>query len=544
MRVSSVFIAVTLYLADAATASRPRARIAELERSDGARLLVRLAQPEDRNVLRHNVAHRSPSKTTPYNEALVTAVKVLKPRDPIRTLRKRASSGKACTRRKSSATSSATLSATPTPSSKPKGDCPEGKIPDPADGRPDKCISDDDKKCPAGQKAASRQKGSKLEDDKVVPECAVDDEPDHKCDKEGTFDYKTKESDKIKHSCRSTDKNKEDKTNKYKEIVDEKKKTSDDDKKKAEDDNKKKGDEDREQRKRGRCGGCFAIMIASVAFDTAETSKLTEDEIDGLVDTWDDKWPADIGFTIEDDMVDIVNPVVVTGTIAAGAGIPLAGVLNAITSSLKLALGGVARNLGAKMTALKAGTRAATETARNAARNSPMVQRMRQHELFTECVTMGALSAAGSKHKRAEDQSMIKYQLSNGKIVTIDKNKRWGNQYPSPEDKADQAIIVGAAKNEDAKYDFVWQTYPDNLHRGGRLRYESCMSWEGDKDVDNTITNVEVQGGCCTFYDEPDCKKPLFAMTNRQDGNLKKAGNDAITSFWCTFDLNCAGAPP
>lgn len=40
---------------------------------------------------------------------------------------------------------------------------------------------------------------------KKQAECAPDDEPDKKCDKPDTFDFKEVVDGKIKHSCRSTE---------------------------------------------------------------------------------------------------------------------------------------------------------------------------------------------------------------------------------------------------------------------------------------------------------------------------------------------------
>lgn len=66
-----------------------------------------------------------------------------------------------------------------------------------------------------------------------------------------------------------------------------------------------------------------------------------------------------------------------------------------------------------------------------------------------------------------------------------------------------------------------------------------------DEDFDNSVTDIEVWGGCCSFYDGQLCEPGsfMFSAQDREDGQLDGPHNDAISSMWCTFEPNCKGAP-
>ncbi|CAI6340909.1 unnamed protein product [Periconia digitata] len=152
---------------------------------------------------------------------------------------------------------------------------------------------------------------------------------------------------------------------------------------------------------------------------------------------------------------------------------------------------------------------------------------------------------SNSQTRRAEKKTKWDYDVE-GMKVTVDMNapKPQGNEKPSPEDQASKAIVVVLDKQtdagEDGEPDFIWQTWPDNYKRDKRVPYEGCLNLNS---LDNSITLVQVWGGCCAFYDDHDCKKKMFTQTNRENGQLRGDHNDAVSSFWCTFDENCSGSP-
>ncbi|KAH6987473.1 hypothetical protein BKA56DRAFT_669124 [Ilyonectria sp. MPI-CAGE-AT-0026] len=111
---------------------------------------------------------------------------------------------------------------------KNRGRCPKGKIIDLSIGGQDsstknpKCIADDDRKCPSGQIAASRRKGS-IFDDTYKPECGKDSNPNFKCKDSNTFDYKYfgKGGNRlVQHSCRATQEYERRKKDTYQRRVD------------------------------------------------------------------------------------------------------------------------------------------------------------------------------------------------------------------------------------------------------------------------------------------------------------------------------------
>jgi hypothetical protein len=185
------------------------------------------------------------------------------------------------------------------------------------------------------------------------------------------------------------------------------------------------------------------------------------------------------------------------------------------------------------------------------------VKKIIKSDTFLDCVALGAttaVTAAGGKVKRearpAEGKRKIENIKAGGYLLTIDLDAKKEDLHAVPDNSADSAILVVADASEDAKDHnneprILWQTWADNYHRLNRIGYESCNSLRGNSDQNNAWTLVQVWGGCCNFYNGENCESDtgLFAMTNREDGDIHGKNNDAISSFWCTFDTNCKGAP-
>ncbi|KAF2814144.1 uncharacterized protein BDZ99DRAFT_459854 [Mytilinidion resinicola] len=209
----------------------------------------------------------------------------------------------------------------------------------------------------------------------------------------------------------------------------------------------------------------------------------------------------------------------------------------------------------------------ASDQAIDAAKKSDLVKRIVKSETFQDCVALGATLAATEagniklathdvpswntttttrKHRRQDLGIATKLQnvRAGDYYISIDLDAAPMNHFPSPAEQADQTIVMVADPNTDAQPEgnpsINIQTWPDNYNRNRRVVYQTCSSIES-----NDITLMQVWGGCCKFYDDEKCSPDtsLFSMTNRQDGQLKGKDNDSISSFWCTFDLNCAGAP-
>ncbi|PVH98762.1 hypothetical protein DM02DRAFT_657005 [Periconia macrospinosa] len=181
----------------------------------------------------------------------------------------------------------------PVSSKKEQGKCKDGKVLDPAEGGQNNdtpnpvCKPDDDKKCPGGQKAATRPP-KKREDDKYKAECAADDKPDFECKDKNTYDHRVVKDGKLQHSCRATrdtkKKQQEKTTQRSTGAKDPKKNTNN----KMDKDKKDREKELKDNKRRGRSGFCFALLSGIGAWGDDEMDNLSADEIDGLVDTWPD----------------------------------------------------------------------------------------------------------------------------------------------------------------------------------------------------------------------------------------------------------------
>lgn len=440
---------------------------------------------------------------------------------------------------------------------KEQGKCPDGKKLDPSVKGQDeltenpKCVDKDSKDCPEGQSMSTPRKDKKAE-------CAPDDEPDKKCDKEKDTElFKEVGPDgKMKSTCRST-KEKEDKKNKMIKDKQEPIKT-----KYAHKDNKER---ERQKRIRARRGACFAL--GAMSFIPADDMKaITDEEIAGMQEPGYDGDDPIPGEELKDHMITLGKPAQVSVPYTEEAG--LGGIVKAIIKIFKSAASvskaatlfkNAAKSTGgARMKDLRKPfiNKAAGKKAVEAAKKSDRIKKIAKSDTFLDCVAMGAITAAelGSQvngKKRDEGEKGGKRQIKDIKAgdytLSIDLDAKEEDQHPQSA-FSNNAVVLVADKSEDAGSDntpdIVWQTWADNYHRGDRLNYESCQSLEGTS-ADKSWSLVQVWGGCCNFYTGYKCEadKGLFAMTNREDGNLKGSSNDAISSFWCTFDEGCKGAP-
>ncbi|RDL42507.1 uncharacterized protein BP5553_02486 [Venustampulla echinocandica] len=415
---------------------------------------------------------------------------------------------------------------------KEKGKCPAGKILDPAQGRQDasttnpKCIGDDDSKCPAGQSSTTRKKNSAVANEAdFKPQCAADSDPDHKCADKSTFDYREVSGSQIKHSCRSTRKAQDDKKTKYQQRT-----------------KSAAATEKRDKTRRTRAGWCF-VALSMVDLYSGDgygpLSSLTQDEVDGLISTWPDEalgTPQGDG-SIPDYMVKWDVTLHATGTTTAGAAFGV----GAIAGAIGRVFGATTKSSeAAVIRGLKTGARKpASAKAVAAAKASRTVQQAIKNPGFRDCLGTAAGVAAGA----AAAQVVLK-----GPSGTF--NIDWSRKpdpalQPPPVGTEDTQLAVFMGKDTDAKAGAWYRTYPDAYIRTDRLPYKSCVSLAGDATYNNAVTTVSVSGGCCTFYNGDHCEKDtgLFSMTNRQDGELRGNANDAISSFWCTFNEWCEGSP-
>ncbi|PGH20075.1 hypothetical protein AJ80_03725 [Polytolypa hystricis UAMH7299] len=432
-----------------------------------------------------------------------------------------------------------------------KGKCPDGQILDPAQGGQDantekpKCIGDDDKKCPEGETAETRRANRKVDNEAdYEPSCAPDDDPNHKCDDKNTYDHRHAVDGKIKHTCRSTRKTQEDKQKKYKERVDSakgKKDVNDKDK--------------RNKARRTRAGWCW-LMLASIeapAFTTEELQDLTQDELDGMIDTWPDEnilTPPDEG-EIPDHKVKI-SPILRVSTVGESSAAGFGGIASAVIRFFaklfgkagKGSGGGGSSGIRSAVKELKTGGRsAASGKAIQSAKSSTKVQKMLKEPRYLDCLSTAPaimLSHAGlPQNNKAFDGSSAE--------VDVDWSRKPDPKLkPLPEGTEDQRITLHFSDETDKSHSAIpLQTYHDSYIRAFRLYYEACQKPKALYDLDNKITDVNTQGGCCAFYDGGNCEADtiMFAMTNRQDGKLRGDHDNAISSFWCTFDLGCNGAP-
>ena len=430
-----------------------------------------------------------------------------------------------------------------------KGNCPAGKILDPAEGGQDqntkdpKCIADDDSKCAAGQKAATR-KPELADDADWTPDCAPDDGKDHECKDTNTYDHREIINGKIQHSCRSTRKSQRDQQDAY--AMKSKDAAAD----KANKD-KTAEEERKEKAKRTRTGWCFVALAGVEApdFTNEIVNAMSQDEIDGLTGLWaDDGIPSPPGEgDIPDQNVKFTEVGHVTGIVSADAG----------WGSLFTALGKIfgkagddaagATKAGSSATkTLRAGSKAAPAAkALDAAKASSRVKKMLGSQRFRDCLAATA-GAAASALDDAIPQQGAKFDGTWG-IYEVDWSLGDDPKYhPVPDDDPERNIQVNMGDETDSiksGQGSNMRTHHDGYHRSTRIYYEDCSPVV--PYLNNMITDLEVWNGCCAFYDGDNCEKEtlMFSMTNRPDGELRGKHNDAVSSMWCTFDGGCKGAP-
>lgn len=170
---------------------------------------------------------------------------------------------------------------------------------------------------------------------------------------------------------------------------------------------------------------------------------------------------------------------------------------------------------------------------------------------YTACVALmaaGVGTSIGTGVGKREDNQTKSEKLDAGDwYLTIDFDAEYKDDHPAPENSGNQSIFIIADEDTDANDGdpgMSIETYHDNYNRpvGSRVLYESCHKFG---TLNNKITLLQVWGGCCAFYDGDSCEADtrLFTMSNREDGQLRDSDNDAVSSYWCTFDLGCRGAP-
>lgn len=310
----------------------------------------------------------------------------------------------------------------------------------------------------------------------------------------------------------------------------------------------------RNEMRRGRMGFCFTLLAGVGAWDMAEIEKMTSDQIDGLVNEWpEDPNLPDPASNIEDYMVNVAQgaKAAITGDIEMDvAGPP---VVMAIRGLVKLFKGlfSAAKNVGPKaIKVIKAGNRPASAAAKDAAKQSSTVGKIMKDQRFLECVatTAGVAASAAAAEVAAKN---VKDIAINDLHISIDWTRTDDHSInPVPDEFTDRTLTLVLGVNTDASDSAVLVTYP-NEYRGytNRINYETCMatkSWSnGKEDYDNSVTDIEVWGGCCIFYDGQLCEAEtaMFALQDREDGQLDGAHNDAISSVWCTFQDQCKGGP-
>lgn len=417
-----------------------------------------------------------------------------------------------------------------------QGRCPNGKIIDHSVGGQDsstknpKCIADDDEKCPSGQIAASRRKGSTF-DDTYEPECGKDSNPKFECKDPNTFDYKYfgKGGDRlVQHSCRATQEYEKRKKETYQRRVDQAKAVNERQKKRAD-----------EQKKRTRGGWCWVNLAMAGAWNDMvdDLSNISMDEVDGMVALYPDDMPVPSGSGIPPDYVveyDKLNIVQNQMDSSAFGG----AIVQVIPKLFKGASGGAPKIIKEFSTGAR---KEPSKSAINAAKNSKTVQKILKDDRYLDCLTVAA-DAAASVAKKSVTFYLPDYRFS------IDWDRTEEESSPAPEGKAQggrssMTLQYSASEDLTGGNQASWYTYDDSFWHRRRLPYELCQRVADS--LDNKMTSVSVSGGCCAFYDDQSCQSDsfLFSVQDRQDGKLRGDDNDVVGSYWCTYNIDCEGRP-
>lgn len=330
----------------------------------------------------------------------------------------------------------------------------------------------------------------------------------------------------------------------------------------------------RENKARARRSACLALGAMSF-IPEADVQALGELELEGIIEPDDLSHVPDID--IEDYMVSITTPSVAVVNIEMETAGPNFGALvKALVRLFKggspggkaaerpqipatrpsRVFGGEGKGLGTgaqrfgdlrRKDSLRNEKRASPQS-KEAAKNSGAVQNILKSKTFQECLAVGAGTALGAAAtKRQENSNKYQTDIEGGLRLIIDLDAPKKDNFPSPED--DNRILLLVADDvtdagDDETPNIQLKTYQDSYNRDDRLYYQSCGSFAG-WSVDNKITLLQTWNGCCKYYNGEKCEPDtgLFKQTDREDGQLDGAHNDAVSSFWCSFDANCAGAP-
>ncbi|KAH8733427.1 hypothetical protein BGZ61DRAFT_528719 [Ilyonectria robusta] len=182
-----------------------------------------------------------------------------------------------------------------------------------------------------------------------------------------------------------------------------------------------------------------------------------------------------------------------------------------------------------------------SQSAINAAKNSKTVQKILKDDRYLDCLTVAA-DAAASVAKKSVTFYLPDYRFS------IDWDRTEEESSPAPEAKAQEGrsfmtLQYSASEDLAGGNDPARCTYHDSFWHRRRLPYEVCQRVADG--LDNKMTSVRVNGGCCAFYDDQSCQSDsfFFSVQNRQDGKLRSDDDNVVGSHWCTYNIDCEGRP-
>lgn len=151
----------------------------------------------------------------------------------------------------------------------------------------------------------------------------------------------------------------------------------------------------------------------------------------------------------------------------------------------------------------------------------------------------------GDKIKAIKDNKSFKDCLAIAAVAYVgDMAFHTGTNIPEGGFKAEEnALVLTVFTEEDNKGgdESTVQTYNDDFYHPDRLEPGRCSNF--DDPFENSITGYDVKLGCCKFYKDPDCKSSIFAAANREHADLQDDANNSISSFACTFDMDCKDIP-
>ncbi|CAI6338037.1 unnamed protein product [Periconia digitata] len=447
---------------------------------------------------------------------------------------------------------------------KKQGKCPDGKELDPEAPDQDeltenpKCVDKEkNDECPEGQSKSTKTASQ-------PSKCAPDDERNKKCKGKDTFPFKKIGDDgKMSTTCRSTPEKEKSKSEKVWKAQEPISKGANE---------KQRNDRDKKRRIRARRGACLALG-AVTWMPSADIDELTDDIISGIQEPEADSPLPDKD--LEDHMIEIkekpaqVAAVVVErdldsrgglgsafgqifkflsklfkkgGGKAAGAAANAAKVFRVAAAPSRNGGGRQIKNLRdskSVQTSMKA-----SDKAMNAGRSSQVYQKLLKAQDWLDCVAMGASAVADAASKREVKEYNHEFSAEDGKKfnVNINLDAQKEDVHPSPNPETG-ILVVGDISFDAETAKMRMATYPDSYKRHDRIQYEQCHSLAGT-DLNNALVRLQTWGGCCAYYDGEHCEnKANFIMYNRADEKLKDGDSKVISSFWCTEDPNCHGAP-